>query len=100
MTNQTLPKNFHWMDTILVITGIILLLLAIILKNPNLKLGQEPIFLNRKEILGIIGFAGVFVAVMGGIAFPNADTHRKRSVALGIVIIGSAIVITSLLLKL
>ncbi len=96
MTNQSIKKNFNWMYSILTITGLVLLALAIIFRNPNLKLGQGALFLNRKEILGIIGAAGLFVAIMGGIAFPNADTHRKRSVALGIVIIGSAVAITSL----
>ncbi len=97
MTNQTLKKNFQWMYNILIITGIVLLVLAVLLKNPDIKLGEGAISLNRKEILIFIGIVGAFIAVMGGLAFPSADTHRKRSVALGIVIIGSAIVITSII---
>lgn len=88
------------MYAVFFITGLLLMALVVMLRDPKIKLEIGPIGLTRHELLLLCNAIGVFIAVMGGIAYSKADTSGKRKTAMGIVIIGSAIVITALLLKL
>lgn len=87
------------MYAVLFITGLLLISQIVLLRDPKFKLEMGVIEITRRELLMLISIMGMFVAVMGGIAYPKADTSGKRKTAMGIVIVGSAIVITSLLLK-
>lgn len=100
MLNQPPKKNLKWMYSVFFIAGVLLISLIIILRDPKFKLEMGAIEITRHEILMLISVIGVFIAVMGGVAYPKADTNGKRKTAMGIVIVGSAIVITALLLKL
>ena len=55
--------------------------------------------IDRQQLLMLIIVMGIFITFMGAIAYPKADSNGKRKVSIGIVIVGSAIVITALLLK-
>jgi uncharacterized membrane protein YidH (DUF202 family) len=97
---QPLKKNLNWIYTVLSITGLLLMALFIVLKNPKIKFEMGVIEITRPELLMLISAMGILIAVLGTIAYPNADTSGKRKTAMGIVIISSAIVITALLLML
>ncbi len=99
MPNQSPKKNLKWMYTVFFITGVLLISLINMLRDPKIKLELGLIEITRHELLMLIISMGMLIAVMGGIAYPKADTSGKRKTAMGIVIIGSAIVITALFLK-
>jgi uncharacterized BrkB/YihY/UPF0761 family membrane protein len=101
MINSSPPpkKNLKWIYAVLFITGVLIVALIIILQNPKLTLEVRGIEITRRQMLMLITTMGIFIAFMGCIAFPKADSNGKRRTAIGIVIVGSAIVITSLLLQ-
>ena len=92
-------KNLNWMYGIFLITGLLLVSISILLKDPNLEWVVGPFVVTRQGLLIMIGLLGIMIAVMGGMAYLWSDTDRKRKTAMGIVIIGSAVAIISLLLK-
>lgn len=98
-TNPPPKKNLKWIGAVLFITGVLIISLVIILQNPKIKLEAGAIEVTRGQMLLMITAMGIFTTFMGCVAYPKADTNGKRRTAIGIAIVGSAIVITALLLE-